>query len=111
MVTRARLKDDGTVVEVRRDGSERPLVQDVDWARIDATTEAEIAAQMRRTRPTRCAMPPPTPVASTGAATRRRPSATSAARWDPSWCAATCIEAGHDGARRVLQLAARLGRC
>ncbi len=46
MVTRARLKDDGTVVEVLRDGSERPLVPEVDWARVDATTEAEIAAQI-----------------------------------------------------------------
>jgi putative transcriptional regulator len=46
MVTRARLKDDGTVVEVLRDGSERPIVPEVDWARVDATTEAEIAAQI-----------------------------------------------------------------
>jgi putative transcriptional regulator len=46
MVTRARLKDDGTVVEVRRDGSERPLGPQVDWPRIDATTEEEIAAQI-----------------------------------------------------------------
>jgi hypothetical protein len=46
MVTRARLKDDGTSVEVLRDGSERPLVAKVDWARVDATSEAEIAAQI-----------------------------------------------------------------
>ena len=46
MVTRARIEDEGTVVEVRRDGSERPLAAQVDWARIDATTEAEIAAQI-----------------------------------------------------------------
>jgi putative transcriptional regulator len=46
MVTRARLKDDGTVVEILHHGSERPLVPDVDWARVDATTEAEIAAQI-----------------------------------------------------------------
>jgi hypothetical protein len=46
MVTRARLKDDGTVVEILRDGSERPLVPQVDWARVDATTEEEIAAQI-----------------------------------------------------------------
>jgi hypothetical protein len=45
-VTRTQLKDDGTVVEVRRDGSERPLAAQVDWARIDATTEEEIAAQI-----------------------------------------------------------------
>ena len=31
----ARLKDDGTVVEIRPDGSERPLVPQVDWSRID----------------------------------------------------------------------------
>jgi len=46
MVTRARLKEDGTVLEMLRDGSERPLVPQVDWARIDATTEEEIAAQI-----------------------------------------------------------------
>jgi putative transcriptional regulator len=46
MVTRARFKDDGTVVEILRGGSERPLVPEVDWARIDATTEEEIAAQI-----------------------------------------------------------------
>jgi putative transcriptional regulator len=46
MVTRARLKDDGTVVEFLRDGSERPLAPQVDWSRIDATTEEEIAAQI-----------------------------------------------------------------
>ena len=46
MATRARLKGDGTVVEVLRDGSERPLVQEVDLARVDATTEAEIAEQI-----------------------------------------------------------------
>jgi putative transcriptional regulator len=46
MVTRARLKDDGTVVEILRDGSERPLVPRTDWSRVDATTEEEIAAQI-----------------------------------------------------------------
>ena len=46
MVTRARLKDGGAIVEVLRDGSERPLVPEVDWARVDATTEAEIAARI-----------------------------------------------------------------
>jgi hypothetical protein len=45
-VTTARLKGDGSVVEVLQDGSERPLTPDVDWARIDATTEAEIAMQI-----------------------------------------------------------------
>jgi hypothetical protein len=44
-LTRARLKDDGTVVEILRDRSERPLVPRLDWARVDATTE-EIAAQI-----------------------------------------------------------------
>jgi putative transcriptional regulator len=42
----ARLKNDGTVVEVRRAGSERPLVPEVDWSRVDATTEEEVAAQI-----------------------------------------------------------------
>jgi putative transcriptional regulator len=46
MVTRARLKDDGTVVEILRDGSERPLAPQVDWSRLDATTEEQIAAQI-----------------------------------------------------------------
>lgn len=45
-MTRARFKDDGTVVEIRPDGAERPLTPQVDWARIDATTEEEIAAQI-----------------------------------------------------------------
>jgi putative transcriptional regulator len=34
------------VVEILRDGSERPLAPQVDWARVDATTEEEIAAQI-----------------------------------------------------------------
>lgn len=46
MVTKARLRSDGTVVEILRDGSERPLPPQVDWARIDATTEVEIARQI-----------------------------------------------------------------
>jgi len=45
MIT-ARLKNDGTVVEVLRDGSERPLAPQVDWSRLDATTEEQIAAQI-----------------------------------------------------------------
>lgn len=45
-MTRARLKDDGTLVEIMRDGSERPLVPAVNWSKIDATTEEEIAAQI-----------------------------------------------------------------
>jgi putative transcriptional regulator len=43
MVTKARLRNDGTVVEILRDGAERPLEPQVDWARVDATTEEEIA--------------------------------------------------------------------
>ena len=46
MVTRARLEDDGTVIEILRDGSERLLLPQVDWQRIDATSEEEIAAQI-----------------------------------------------------------------
>jgi hypothetical protein len=46
MVTWARLEDDGTVVEILRDGSARPLVPPADWARIDATTEDDMAAQI-----------------------------------------------------------------
>jgi hypothetical protein len=46
MMTRARLKDDGTVVEILCNGSERPLIPEVDWARVDATTEEEFAAQI-----------------------------------------------------------------
>ena len=45
-MTKARLKEDGTVIEILPDGSERALEPRVDWARIDATTEAEIAAQI-----------------------------------------------------------------
>jgi putative transcriptional regulator len=46
MMTKARLKNDGTVVEILRDGSERPLEAQADWSKIDATTEEEIAAQI-----------------------------------------------------------------
>jgi putative transcriptional regulator len=46
MVTKARLRNDGTVVEVLSDGSERPLAPQDDWRRIDATTEEEIAVQI-----------------------------------------------------------------
>jgi hypothetical protein len=34
------------VIEILCDGSERPLVPEADWLRIDATTEKEIAAQI-----------------------------------------------------------------
>ena len=50
MLTKARLKDDGTVVEILRDGSERPLPPQVDWARVDATTEEEIAGDQAEPR-------------------------------------------------------------
>jgi len=81
MVTRAGLKEDGTVVEVLRDGSERPLVPEVGWARVDGTTEAEIAAQQgkrpRRDRAGRCCASstaprkPPSPRSIAGARCRR----------------------------------------
>lgn len=45
-MTRARLKGDGMVVEILRDGSERPLAPQIDWRKVDATTEEEIAAQI-----------------------------------------------------------------
>ena len=45
-MTKARLKGDGTVVEILRDGSERPLAPQVGWERIDATSDAAIAAQI-----------------------------------------------------------------
>ena len=45
-MVRARIRDDRTVVEISRDVSERTLAPRVDRARIDATTEAEIAAQI-----------------------------------------------------------------
>ncbi|MGH6898410.1 MAG: helix-turn-helix domain-containing protein [Geminicoccaceae bacterium] len=34
------------MVEILRDGSERPLTPRADWSRIDATTEEEITAQI-----------------------------------------------------------------
>jgi putative transcriptional regulator len=45
-MAKARIKDDGVVVEVLRDGSERPLALRTDWSRVDATTEEEIANQI-----------------------------------------------------------------
>ena len=45
MVIKARLREDGTVARILPDGSEQVLEPQVDWARVDATTEAEIAAQ------------------------------------------------------------------
>jgi putative transcriptional regulator len=43
---RARLLDDGTVVQVLPDGTTRPFPEDrTDWARLDAMTEEEIEAK------------------------------------------------------------------
>jgi putative transcriptional regulator len=42
---RARLNPDGTVVQRRRDENWERIEPRADWARIDATTEAEIAGQ------------------------------------------------------------------
>ena len=44
-MTKARIKKDGSVVEVLQDGSERSLSPRIDLGRIDATTEDEIEAQ------------------------------------------------------------------
>jgi hypothetical protein len=41
-----RLKHDGTVVEILRDGAQRRLTPQADWSKIDATTEEQIAAQI-----------------------------------------------------------------
>lgn len=45
---RARLDPDGTVMEMLADGTTRPLKQRVDWSRVDATTEADIALYERQ---------------------------------------------------------------
>ena len=45
-MTRARLKPEGTVVEILPDGTEVPSEPRVDWSRVDATTEEEIEAQI-----------------------------------------------------------------
>jgi putative transcriptional regulator len=42
-ITRARLGDDGVVVQVLDDGSEVPLRDETDWARVDAATDEGIA--------------------------------------------------------------------
>lgn len=44
-MTKVRLRDDGRVVEILADSSERRLEPRADWSRLDATTEEEIAAQ------------------------------------------------------------------
>jgi putative transcriptional regulator len=45
-MAKARLKADRTVVELLPDGSERQVTPRRDWSRADATSEAEIAAQI-----------------------------------------------------------------
>ena len=45
-MTRARLKPDGVVVEIRPDGTEAPIEAGCAWSRVDATTEEEIKAQI-----------------------------------------------------------------
>ena len=42
-IVRARLRDDGTVVQIMDDGSEVPLQDETDWARVDAMTDEDIA--------------------------------------------------------------------
>ncbi|MGC4108491.1 MAG: hypothetical protein QM753_19380 [Thermomicrobiales bacterium] len=43
-MVRARLLDDGTVVQVMPDGSTQPFAPETDWERLDAMTEEEIEA-------------------------------------------------------------------
>lgn len=43
-ILRTKRKVDGTVVQVRPDGSEVPLVERTDWARLHAMTDAEVEA-------------------------------------------------------------------
>ena len=40
---RARRRDDGVTVQIMDDGSEVPLRDETDWARVDAMTDADIA--------------------------------------------------------------------
>lgn len=42
-MAKVRLEDDGSVVEIRPDGSKRQLPPRSDWSRVDATTDQEIA--------------------------------------------------------------------
>lgn len=42
-IVRARLRNDGTVVEIMPDGREVPIESKTDWARVDAMTDADIA--------------------------------------------------------------------
>jgi putative transcriptional regulator len=45
-MARARLRADRTVVEILADGSERKVTPRIDWSRVDATSNEEIAAQI-----------------------------------------------------------------
>ena len=42
-LSRARRRDDGVVVQIMDDGSEVPLQDETDWARVDAMTDEDIA--------------------------------------------------------------------
>lgn len=42
-MVRARRRDDGTTVQILDDGSEVPLRDETDWARVEAMTDADIA--------------------------------------------------------------------
>jgi putative transcriptional regulator len=42
-MTRARLRDDGVVVQIMPDGREVPIESKTDWARVDAMTDEDIA--------------------------------------------------------------------
>jgi len=45
-IVKARLKDDGRVVKVTASGRERSIKSSIDWAKVDTTTEEEIARQI-----------------------------------------------------------------
>lgn len=45
-IVKARLKDDGRVVKITASGRERSIKSSIDWTKIDATTEEEIAQQI-----------------------------------------------------------------
>jgi putative transcriptional regulator len=45
-MAKVRLEDDGRVIETLPDGTERPVPPRIDWSRIDATTEEDIARQI-----------------------------------------------------------------
>ena len=42
-ISRARLRDDGVVVQIMDDGNEAPIESKTDWARVDAMTDEDIA--------------------------------------------------------------------